>query len=152
MACGFSQEIEQKTEGQPPQTEELKEMVVTSDLWQSLLSDIPASVSVYDAESLKNPNIRHFADLIERTPNLTSTGGTSRPRYFQLRGMGENSQFEGESPDFSVRFVVDDIDFTGIASVASAFDMEQVEVLRGPQAGARCANGYCSEQVEVPLQ
>lgn len=136
MACGFSQEIEQKTEGQPPQTEELKEMVVTSDLWQSLLSDIPASVSVYDAESLKNPNIRHFADLIERTPNLTSTGGTSRPRYFQLRGMGENSQFEGESPDFSVRFVVDDIDFTGIASVASAFDMEQVEVLRGPQAGA----------------
>ena len=44
MACGFSQEIEQKTEGQPPQTEELKEMVVTSDLWQSLLSDIPASV------------------------------------------------------------------------------------------------------------
>lgn len=136
LACGFAQEIEPKKEEPSPQGKELKEIVVTSDLWQSLLSDIPASVSVYDAEALKNPNIRHFADLIERTPNLTFTGGTSRPRYFQLRGMGENSQFEGETPDFSVRFLVDDIDFTGIASVASAFDMEQVEVLRGPQAGA----------------
>lgn len=136
IACGFAQETERKTEDQLPPPKELKEVVVTSDLWQSLLSDIPASVSVYDAETLKNPNIRHFADLIERTPNLTFTGGTSRPRYFQLRGMGENSQFEGETPDFAVRFLVDDIDFTGIASVASAFDMEQVEVLRGPQAGA----------------
>jgi outer membrane receptor protein involved in Fe transport len=136
LACGFAQEIEPKKEEPSPQGKELKEIVVTSDLWQSLLSDIPASVSVYDAEALKNPNIRHFADLIERTPNLTFTGGTSRPRYFQLRGMGENSQFEGETPDFSVRFLVDDIDFTGIASVVSAFDMEQVEVLRGPQAGS----------------
>lgn len=136
LACGFAQEIEPKKEEPSPQGKELKEIVVTSDLWQSLLSDIPASVSVYSGDTLKNPNIRHFADLIERTPNLTFTGGTSRPRYFQLRGMGENSQFEGETPDFSVRFLVDDIDFTGIASVASAFDMEQVEVLRGPQAGA----------------
>ena len=136
LACGIAQETTQKTEDPAAQSKELKEVVVTSDLWQSLLSDIPASVSVYDAEALKNPNIRHFADLIERTPNLTFTGGTSRPRYFQIRGMGENSQFEGETPDFAVRFLVDDIDFTGIASVASAFDMEQVEVLRGPQAGA----------------
>ena len=137
LACGFAQETEpQKKDDPSAQAKELNEVVVTSDLWQSLLSDIPASVSVYGAETLKNPNIRHFADLIERTPNLTFTGGTSRPRYFQLRGMGENSQFEGETPDFSVRFLVDDIDFTGIASVASAFDMEQVEVLRGPQAGA----------------
>ncbi|MFM2170977.1 MAG: hypothetical protein RI957_1206 [Verrucomicrobiota bacterium] len=136
LACGFAQEIEPKKEDQAPQGKELKEVVVTSELWQSLLSDIPASVSVYDAQALKNPNIRHFGDLIERTPNLTFSGGTSRPRYFQLRGMGENSQFEGETPDFSVRFLVDDIDITGIASVASAFDMEQVEVLRGPQAGS----------------
>lgn len=136
LACGFAQEIEPNKQDQLTESKEIKEVVVTSDLWQSLLSDIPASVSVYNTEALKNPNIRHFADLIERTPNLTFTGGTSRPRYFQLRGMGENSQFEGETPDFSVRFLVDDIDFTGIASVASAFDMEQVEVLRGPQAGA----------------
>ena len=124
------------TEEKPNEAKQLKEVVVTSDLWQTLLTDIPASVTVFDSETLRNPNIRHFGDLIERTPNLTFAGGTSRPRFFQLRGIGENSQFEGETPDSAVSFLMDDIDFTGIASVASAFDVEQVEVLRGPQAGA----------------
>lgn len=116
--------------------ESLAPLVVTADLWQSELAKLPASVTLYDAETLDAPGISHFADLIERTPNLTSTGGTSRPRFFQLRGMGENSQFEGETPDFAVRFLIDDIDFTGIASAASTFDTRQVEILRGPQAGA----------------
>ncbi len=123
-------------EDQPTAPETLAPLVVTADLWESELAKLPASVTLYDAETLDAPGISHFADLIERTPNLTFTGGTSRPRFFQLRGMGENSQFEGETPDFAVRFLIDDIDFTGIASAASTFDTRQVEVLRGPQAGA----------------
>lgn len=59
---------------------------------------------------------------------------------FQIRGIGENSQFEGESPDSSVRFLIDDLDFTGLGGAASVFDTTQVEVLRGPQAGAFGAN------------
>lgn len=118
----------------------LAPLVVTADLWQSELAKLPASVTIYDTQTLESPGIAHFADLIERTPNLTSTGGTSRPRYFQLRGIGENSQYEGETPDSAVRFLIDDIDFTGIASVASTFDTRQIEILRGPQAGAFGAN------------
>ena len=123
-------------EDSPPVAETLTPLVVTADLWESELAKLPASVTLFDAATLDAPGISHFADLIERTPNLTFTGGTSRPRFFQLRGMGENSQFEGETPDFAVRFLIDDIDFTGIASAASTFDTRQVEVLRGPQAGA----------------
>ncbi len=119
---------------QPEET--LAPLVVTADLWQSEVAKLPASVTLYDAETLDAPGISHFSDLIERTPNLTFTGGTSRPRFFQLRGLGENSQFEGEMPDFAVRFLIDDIDFTGIASAASTFDTRQVEILRGPQAGS----------------
>src|SRR5690606_19098371 len=63
-----------------------------------------------------------------------------RPRYFQIRGIGENSQYEGETPDSTVRFLIDDLDFTGLGGVGSAFDVRQVEVLRGPQAGAFGAN------------
>jgi iron complex outermembrane recepter protein len=129
----FSDEIQKPEESLAP-------LVVTADLWESELAKLPASVTVYDAETLDTPGISHFADLIERTPNLTFTGGTSRPRYFQLRGLGENSQYEGETPDSAVRFLIDDIDFTGLASVASTFDTRQVEILRGPQAGAFGAN------------
>lgn len=113
---------------------------VTADLWQSPLAQIPASVSVYDADALRAGAVRHFGDLADQIPNLTYTGGTSRSRYFQIRGIGENSQFEGETPDSAVRFLVDDFDFTGLGSIAGTFDVQQVEVLRGPQAGAFGAN------------
>lgn len=118
----------------------LEPLRVTADLWQSPLAQIPASVTVYDDDALRSGAVRHFGDLLDQIPNLTYTGGTSRPRYFQIRGIGENSQFEGETPDSTVRFLVDDFDFTGLGTLATTFDVQQVEVLRGPQAGAFGAN------------
>lgn len=119
---------------------ELTPIVVTADLWESPVARIPASVTVYDGEALRAAAVRHFGDLTDQIPNLTFTGGTSRPRYFQIRGIGENSQFEGETPDSAVRFLVDDFDLTGLGTIATAFDLAQAEVLRGPQAGAFGAN------------
>ena len=118
----------------------LAPLLVTADLWASPLARIPASVTVFDETALRDRDVRHFGDLAERIPNFTWTGGTSRPRYFQIRGVGENSQYEGETPDSTVRFLVDDLDFTGVGGVAGTFDVRQIEVLRGPQAGAFGAN------------
>jgi iron complex outermembrane recepter protein len=118
----------------------LEPVRVTADLWETPLSRVPASVSVYDEQTLRSGFVRHFADLADQIPNLTWTGGTSRPRYLQIRGIGENSQYEGETPDSTVRFLVDDLDFTGLGTVGNTFDLRQVEVLRGPQAGAFGAN------------
>ncbi len=114
--------------------------IVTGSLWESEFQNTSASVSVLSEETLKANGTQHFADVINAIPNLTWTGATSRPRYIQIRGIGENSQFEGETPDSSVRFLIDDLDLTGIGSVGNLFDVQQVEVLRGPQAGAFGAN------------
>jgi len=119
---------------------ELEPIVVTGELWQSELQQTSASVSVLDAATLDSNGTQHFEDVIGAIPNLTWTGGTSRPRYLQIRGIGENSQFEGETPDSSVRFLLDDFDLTGLGTVGNLFDVQQVEVLRGPQAGAFGAN------------
>ena len=129
----------------PPASEaekvvQLEPVRVTADLWETPLEKIPASVSVYDGAALRSSGVRHFGDLAGQVPNLTYTGGSSRPRYFQIRGIGENSQFEGETPDSSVAFKLDDLDFTGLGGVGSSFDVRQIEVLRGPQAGAFGAN------------
>ncbi len=118
----------------------LEPVRVTADLWESPLERIPASVSVIGEDALRAAAVRHFGDLADQIPNLTWTGGTSRPRYFQIRGIGENSQYEGETPDSTVRFLVDDLDFTGLGTLGGTFDVRQVEVLRGPQAGAFGAN------------
>jgi iron complex outermembrane receptor protein len=123
-----------------PAPVKLDTLRVTADLWAMPLARIPASVTVYDEAALRVGSVRHFGDLADQIPNLTHTGGTSRPRYLQIRGVGENSQFEGETPDSAVRFLVDDLDFTGLGTIGSTFDVQQVEVLRGPQAGAFGAN------------
>ncbi|MFP4156079.1 MAG: TonB-dependent receptor [Opitutales bacterium] len=119
---------------------ELKEIIVTGELWESELQRTTASISVLDEAALENNGTQHFEDVINSIPNLTWTGGSSRPRYIQIRGIGENSQFEGETPDSSVRFLMDDFDLTGVGTVGNLFDVQQVEVLRGPHAGAFGAN------------
>jgi iron complex outermembrane recepter protein len=78
--------------------------VVTGTLWESELQKTTASVTLIKAESMRDSGTQHFGDLVNSIPNLTWTAGSSRPRYIQIRGIGESSQFEGETPDSSVRF------------------------------------------------
>ena len=119
---------------------ELPVTIVTGKLWESELQKTTASITVIDDELLHSSGNQHFGDLINAIPNMSWSATSSRPRYIQIRGIGENSQFEGETPDSSVRFMVDDLDFTGIGTVGNLFDTQQIEVLRGPQAGAFGAN------------
>ncbi len=119
---------------------ELQPYVVTGDLLQSPADRLPASVTILGADIPDASGSVHFENLIGRMPNLNWAGGTARPRFFQIRGIGENSQFGNELPASSVGFMIDGIDFTGIGSVAGLFDVSQVELLRGPQAAAFGAN------------
>lgn len=135
MACSSAVFANTEPEAGTP-IYQLPELVVTASLWESELSRTTASITAFDEAELTGTGSQHFQDLINAIPNLTWTGGTSRPRYFQIRGIGENSQFEGETPDSSVRFLIGDIDFTGLGTIGNLFDIQQVEVLRGPQAGA----------------
>ena len=123
-----------------PEANQLPTTIVTGSLWESELERTTASVTVIDQARLETNGTQHFEDIVNAIPNLTWTGGSSRPRYIQIRGIGENSQFEGETPDSAVRFLIDDLDLTGLGTVGNLFDVQQVEVLRGPQAGAFGAN------------
>ena len=77
----------------------------------------------------------NFENIIPLTANLHFSGGTSRPKYFQLRGLGELSQFSGEgAPHFYVGFIVDNIDFSGIGMIGNLFDTKQIEIFKGPQS------------------
>jgi len=110
----------------------LDEIVVTATLRDESLRSVPGSVSVLPAKTLKDAGVQHFEDVLGLVPNLNWAGASSRPRYFQLRGIGELEQYQG-APNPSVGFLIDDIDFSGIGMAATLFDVEQIEVLRGPQ-------------------
>ena len=117
----------------------LEEVVVTADLRDRELRDLPASATVLDAHTLEIAGVQHFQDVLGLVPNLNWSAGTSRPRFFQLRGIGELEQWQG-APNPSVGFLIDGIDFSGIGMPATLADVERIEVLRGPQGTAYGAN------------
>ena len=117
----------------------LDEVVVTAQLRERTLKDLPASVTVLDAHTLEVAGVQHFQDVLGLVPNLNWSAGTSRPRYFQLRGIGELEQWQG-APNPSVGFLIDGIDFSGVGMPATLSDVERIEVLRGPQGTAYGAN------------
>ena len=77
----------------------------------------------------------NFEDFLQSTGSLNYAGGTSRAKYFQLRGLGELSQFSGEGPPhFYVGYIIDNIDFSGIGMIGQLYDMKQIEIFKGPQS------------------
>jgi outer membrane receptor protein involved in Fe transport len=122
---------------EPPAAPE--EIVVTAEFRPARIEELPISVSVLDAATLRATTEQHFEEAIRQIPNLNLSGEGSRARYFQLRGVGELEQYEG-APNPSVGFIVDDIDFSGLGSVGTLFDIDRVEVLRGPQGTRYGAN------------
>lgn len=130
----------------------LEEVVVTARLRDTPVQDLPASVTILSRETIETAGLQHFADVLPLVPNLNWSSGTSRPRYLQVRGIGELEQYQG-APNPSVAFLIDDIDFSGVGMPATTFDVEQIEVLRGPQGTARGANalaGLVSIRTRAP--
>jgi outer membrane receptor protein involved in Fe transport len=117
----------------------LEEVVVTATLRQQKLIETPVSITVLDERLLQDAGRQHFEDLLTAVPNLHWAAGSSRPRFFQIRGIGEREQWDG-APNPSVGFLIDDIDFSGMGMAATLFDVERIEVLRGPQGMRYGAN------------
>jgi outer membrane receptor protein involved in Fe transport len=117
----------------------LEEIVVTAALRSVPVADLPQSVTVLGEDTLRTAGVQHLQDVLGLIPDLNWAAGTSRPRFFQLRGIGEVEQYQG-APNPSVGFLIDDIDFSGVGMPATLFDTQQIEVLRGPQGTAYGAN------------
>lgn len=122
-----------------PAQQVLDEIIVTADFRERAASELPASISVLDQQTVREAAVQHFEELIQLVPNLNWSGDGHRARYLQIRGVGELEQYEG-APNPSVGFLIDDIDFSGIGTVATLFDIQQVEILRGPQGSRYGAN------------
>ena len=135
---------------EPP--ERLEPVIVTATLRPMRASERPGGVTVLAADDVREAAVTHLEELLPQVPSLSWAGASSRPRYFQLRGIGELEQYQG-APNPSIGFLVDEIDFSGIGMIASTFDVEQVEVLRGPQGtryGANALGGLIKVKTRDP--
>ena len=112
---------------------------VTAEFRDIELSDLAGSATIIDSATIDQREARHLDQVLNLAPNVNFSAGASRGRFFQIRGIGERSQFV-EPINPSVGLIVDGIDLTGIGGAATTLDIEQIEILRGPQGTLFGAN------------
>ena len=117
----------------------VEEIVVTGEFRAVGVDDVAASVSVLTPNDGRGTAVRHLEEILNWTPNVNFASGASRGRFVQIRGIGETGQFT-EPLNSSVGLVLDGVDISGIGTVATTFDVAQVEVFRGPQGTLYGAN------------
>ncbi len=111
----------------------VEEVIVTAGKRLENIQDVPASVLVVTEATLERANIRDFDDIVKVAPSVTITK-TSQPanNSINIRGIGTYAYSIATEP--SVAVVVDDVPQSFQAAAFSALvDVQQVEVLRGPQ-------------------
>lgn len=126
--------------------EEVERITVNSGFRSTSIQNLPASVSVIPEALIKDRQAQHIEEILNVAANINFASGASRGRFIQIRGIGERSQFS-EPLNPSVGLLIDDFDFSGIAAIGTLFDVEQVEIMRGPQAtefGASAMAGVVS--------
>ncbi len=155
-ACLFNvaASAEEQTTNDTNNKKNLETITVTSDFRQQSLQNAPTSMSVLTDIDIKQRNAKHLEELIAVSPNVNFASGSQRARYYQIRGIGERSQFQ-EPINPSVGVIIDEVDFTGIGSVASLFDVKQAEIFRGPQGtrfGANAIAGMINVTTNEPTE
>lgn len=105
---------------------------VEADLRQSDAEDMPVSITVMDSAELQDAGATHTDDVLLSAPNVNVSNQNARIKHIQVRGLGERDEYTG-APNASVGLAFDDIDFSGLGGISNLFDVQQVEILRGPQ-------------------
>ena len=132
----------------------IEEIIVNADYRLSDLNDIPSSVIILDETLIQNRNAQHLEEVLLNAPNVNFSSGSSRARFFQIRGIGERGQFS-EPLNSSVGVIIDGIDFSGIGNASMLYDIDQVEVFLGPQGtryGSNALAGLINLQSKAPTK
>lgn len=115
------------------ETGTLAEVLVTATRRTESTQDIPLSITALGSEQLEQAGVVDARDLVGLTPNLSTQGsfGRTAPSFF-IRGIG-NTQFNTNG-NSKVGVYVDDVYLSSPAvHGAQLFDVERVEIARGPQ-------------------
>ncbi len=110
----------------------LNSVTVTSQKRDQQILDVPITMSVIDAGFIKDNNITELDKLSEYVPGLQiRMQGTDRPS-FVIRGINSDEVSPADPPRISVFY--NDVPISRQNGAAMAiFDMQQVDVLKGPQ-------------------
>lgn len=114
------------------QSSALEEVIVTAERRAQDAQDVPIALTIIGGSEISPAGISSISDVALKTPNLTFTQfNIGEPQLF-LRGLGTTIDSAGADPTVSV--FIDDV-YVGRSAGATSdlYDLERIEVLRGPQ-------------------
>jgi iron complex outermembrane receptor protein len=112
----------------------LEEVVVAAQRRSQNVQEVGASVAAFSGAQFQESSYRTITDLSEQVPNLTfaTPAGESTNLALSLRGVGLNGL--SDSNEGPVAVYVDDVYVSTLtAQAGQLFDLERIEVVRGPQ-------------------
>lgn len=112
----------------------LEEIVVTAQKREQNVQDISVSITAFTGDLIRDLGMKRPRDLAAHTPGLmmnASNNGEADP-VFTLRGIGMNSVASNQNP--AINLYIDDVALPSLVMLGfQLFDMERIEVLKGPQ-------------------
>ena len=131
-APAFAQEAAARPDGQKAVT--LESVTVTARKREETLQEVPVAVTAFTADALDKLNVEDLSDLDAQVPNLTiyAARGSSSTLTAYIRGVGQSDPLWGVDP--GVGIYMDDVYIARPqGALLDVFDVERIEVLRGPQ-------------------
>jgi iron complex outermembrane recepter protein len=112
----------------------IDEVIVTAQRKSERVQDVPIAISAISSAELENRGIRQAGDIAAAVPNLTLSlpyGEEAQPT-FALRGVTTNDW--GQNQSSPIAMYVDEVyKPVGAVQALQTYDLDRVEVLRGPQ-------------------
>jgi iron complex outermembrane receptor protein len=131
----WAQDAANATEAAPTSSATtLDAVTVTARKREETLQEVPVAVTAFTAATLDRLNVRDLGDLDAQVPNLTiyAARGSSSTATAYIRGIGQADPLWGVDP--GVGIYLDDVYIARPqGALLDVFDVERIEVLRGPQ-------------------
>lgn len=123
----FAQESTTQTE-----TRILEEVMVTAQKREQTLQDVPVSVTAFSGEAIKETGAVDIRDIAGLTPNLSIKARGETEASVFIRGIGSQAPGIGADPAVGI-FIDGMVASRGTNATSAFFDVERVEVVKGPQ-------------------
>lgn len=116
------------------ESELLDEIVVTSRRRSEVLQDVPIAITVIGGQAAENAGAFNVNRLKELVPSVQLYASNARNTTLNIRGLGSTFGLTNDGIDPGVGFYVDGVYQARPAATSTDFlDIEQIEILRGPQ-------------------
>ncbi len=114
--------------------EALAEVIVTAERRSERAQDVPVAITAISSAELSARGVRQAADIVAAVPNLTvsSAYGDEAQPSFTLRGVTTNDFSQNQSSPIAM-YVDEVYKSVGALQALQVYDLDRVEVLRGPQ-------------------